>query len=367
MNKKQTTMLASIATVTLVGAMLLLSGIFGKAIAFNPTGAPDYTVPPRGSLGLPGEAVDIVVEIDSPFGFERITSFKSFNTDNLMKKTGYHTLRLQGPIMNDKRTLLNWIAQDVGKMPDGLAVDGVVTHGGTEVKMTKPAAGATIDMVPMTGKVTLLILEAWQDMYDYHFLRQIEFSGCHVAGYHVGAFMDNDKPYFPNGIQYYEEVDFACASVKDVNNSKSSNSRGIIVDRAINNDNREIMNEKGELIINSREYRQPIVMEEQVEPKKSLRQEIVTTVVSDQTNYRVGDVATFTVTFTDLEGMTIDPDKIKAYYDGKIVQLEQLDTGMYAYTTLALTKAHHQLIVSAEKTGFATDTTYLSIPIQRIS
>ena len=365
MNKKQT-MLASIAAVILVGAMLSLSGIFGKAIAISPSKGADYDVAPRGAYPLAGEAVNIVVEIDSPFGFERITSFKSFNTDNLMKKTGYHTLRLQGPIMNDKRTLLNWVAQDIGNMPDGLAVDGVVTHGGTEVKMTKPKEGATIDMVPMTGKVTLLILESWQDMYGYHYLRQIEFSGCIVAGYHVGAFMDNDKPYFPNGIQYYEEVDFACTNVKNVKSTGSDN-RGIMVETAINNDNREIMNEKGELIIKSREYRQPIVMDRQEEPKKALKQEIVTTIASDKTNYRIGDAATFTVTFTDLEGMTIDPDSIKAYYDGRMIQLEQLDTGMYTYTTQALTKAHHQLIVSAEKTDFATDTTYLSIPVHRIS
>jgi len=44
-----------------------------------------------------------------------------------------------------------------------------------------------------------------------------------------------------------------------------------------------------------------------------------------------------------------------------------LDTGVYAYTTPGLTKAHHQLIVSAGKTDFATDTTYLSIPIHHIS
>lgn len=351
MNKKQTTMLASIAAVTIVGAMLMLAGIFDEAIALNP-----------------GEAVKIIVEIDSPFGFERITSFEAFNTDNLMKKTGYHTLRLQGPIMNDKRTLLNWIAQDIGKVPDGLSTDGVVTHGGTEVKITKPKEGATIDRLPLTGKVTLQVLEDWQDMYDFHQMRQLEFSGCHVAGYHIGALMDNKKPYFPNGIQYYEEVDFACSDIKDLR-SQNIDSRGISVQTAINNDNRKIMNEKGELIISSREYRQPIVMENfiQEEQMKSLKKEIVTTVTTDKTNYQIGDVATFTVTFTDLEGNPINPDVIRAYYDGKIIQLEQQDTGVYTYTTPGLTKEHHQIIVSAGKKDFATDTTYLSIPLHRVS
>jgi hypothetical protein len=369
MNKRHTTMIASIAAVTMVGAMLMISGIFGKAIALNPTGAPDYTVPPRGSNGLPGEATKIIVEIESPYGNEKITSFKSFNTDNLMKKTGYHTLRLQGPIMSDKRTLMHWVGQDIGKMPDGLATDGVITHGGTEVKMTKAAAGTTIDKIPMTGRVTLLVLESWQDMYAYHELRKLEFSGCMVAGYHTGAFMDNDKPYFPNGVQYYEEVDFACTTVDSLGGTGITDSRGIIVDRAINNDDRKIMNEKGELIIESREYRQPIVMDQlaQDESTQSLRQEIVTTVVSDKVNYEVGDVANFTVTFADLEGNAINPETIKAYYDGKLIQLEQQDLGVYTYVTLGLTKTHHQLIVSAEKEDFATDTVYLSIPIHRIS
>ncbi|MGH9922003.1 MAG: hypothetical protein ACRD38_04570, partial [Nitrososphaerales archaeon] len=97
MNKRQTTMFASIAAVTMVGAMLVLSGIFGKAIAFNPTGAPDYTVlpslPTNQQPDQTGQVTKIIVEVNSPFGFERISSFQLFQTDNLMKQSGYQTLR----------------------------------------------------------------------------------------------------------------------------------------------------------------------------------------------------------------------------------------------------------------------------------
>ena len=374
MNKKQTTMIASIAAVTLVGSMLLLSGVFGKAIAFNPTGSPDYTTAPQGSTNdLSGQVTHIIAEIDSPFGFERITSFRLFQTDNLMKQGGYYTLRLFGPIMNDKRTLLSWADNDMGKLPDGLTVGTYPTGGNTggnhPAVMTKPATGATITAVPLSGTVRLILLEQRVDLYAqaHEWTRAFEFSGCHVAGYTAGTNYDDEKAFFRDGLQHFEEFDFACTKINDLK-ATSLDSRGIIVDTAINNDNREIINEKGELIIQSREYRQPIVMENtQEESEKSLKQEVVTTIATDKANYEIDDPATFTVTFTDLEGNTINPDTIRAYYDGKLVQLEQQDTGLYTYTTLGLTKAHHQIIVSAEKTDFATDTTYLSIPIHRIS
>ena len=370
MNKKQTTMLASIAAVTLVGAMLLLSGILGKAIALpSATRGLDYDVAPAGpNQDLTGTATKIIVEIDSPFGHEILTSFKLFQTDNLMKQSGYYTLRLFGPIMNDKRTLLHWVANDMGKLPDGLYADmPITTGGGKPAKMTKPKEGATINTIPMTGKVKLQLLENNEDMYSLRAVRQFEFSGCHVAGYHAGTNYDDEKAYFRDGIQHFEEIIFACTGIKDLQ-SQSTNNRGIMVETAINNDNREIMNEKGELIITSREYRQPIVMENHIQMQsKPVKQEIVTITETDKVYYKVGDAATFTITFTDLQGNLIDPDAIKAYYDGKMIQLQKQDIGVYTYGTPALTKAHHQLIVSAEKADFATDTTYLTIPIHRIS
>jgi hypothetical protein len=374
MNKRQTTMLASIAAVTMVGAMLVLSGVFGKAIAFNPTGAPDYTVAPQGGVNgasdLNGQVTHMIVEINSPFGSERITSFTLFQTDNLMKQTGYQTLRLVGPIVNDKRTLLMWAENDLGKLQAGQYTNlPITTGGGKPAVMSSVPAGATITTVPLTGSLKLMLLEKRVDMYaqNHEYTRAFDFSGCHVAGYNLGSMFDDEKQFFRDGLQHFEEVVFACSKVTGVA-GQSMNSRGIIVDTAINNDNREIMNEKGELIINSREYRQPIVMENQQEEEQSLKLEIATNVQTNKQYYEAGEAAKFTVTFTDLEGNAINPDTIRAYYDGKIVQLVQEDdVGVYAYITPGLTKENHQLIVSAEKEGFATDTTYLSIPIHRVS
>jgi len=375
LNKRET-MLASIASVTMIVAILLVSGIFGKAIAFNPSGAPDYTVPP--SLGgqiTDGTVTKIIVEIDSPFGFERITSFQLFQTDNLMKKSGYTTLRLFGHIYNDKRTLLNWIHDDLGKLPSGLYTELPITAsgsggtgGGKPARMSVKPVNTTVSVAPMSGTVKLQLLENRQDLYliGEKPVREFEFSGCHVAGYFLGTDYDDRKAFFRDGMSHFEEVDFACTKVKDMSAS-SMDSRGITVDTAMNNDDREITNEKGELIINSREYRQPIVIDNVQEEKKSLKQEIVTTVVTDKTYYEIDKPATFTVTFTDLEGVTIDPDTIRVYYDGKMVQLEQLDAGVYTYITPGLTKEHHQLIVSAEKAYFAADTIYLTIPMYRIN
>jgi len=367
MNKREK-MLVSITAITLVGVMLLLSGIFGKAVAFNPTGSPDYTLQPIVSNGPTGEATKIIVEIDSPYGFERITSFSVMQTDNLMQILGYHTLKLQGFIHADKRTLLNWIAQDLGKLPDGLSIDGVFARGGDYSRMTKAKPNSTITMVPMTGTVRVQLLEDRASLFaeEHEKLRQLEFSGCHVAGYDIFTHNDERREYLSVGIIHVEQVTFACTAVRDLN-AISMNSRGIIVDTAINNEGRKIMNEKGELIINSREYRQPIVMDNDQKEENSLKLEIVATAVTDNTYYQIGEPATFMVTFTDLEGVMIEPDTIKAYFDGKMIQLEQQDTGVYIYTTPGLTKEHHQLIVSAEKEDFATDTIYLSLPMHRIS
>jgi hypothetical protein len=367
MNRRETAF-ASIAAVTLVGTLLLLSGVFGKAIAYNPTGAPDYTLQPVVPNGPTDIAQKLIVEIDSPYGSEKITTFDVMQTSNLMQKGGYYTLKLQGFIHADKRTLLNWIAQDIGKLPDGLSIDGTPARAGDRSIMTKPKPNATINVVPVSGTVKLQLLESRADLYadDHEKLRQYEFSGCHVAGYDLFTHNDERRAYLTVGTIHVEQVTFACTGIALA--GQTMNSRGITVDTAINNDGREITNEKGELIIDSREYRQPIVMDNvQKEEANSLKQEIVTTIVSDEVYYGLNEAATFIATFTDLQGNAIDPDQIKAYYDGLMIQLDRQDTGVYTYTTPGLTKSHHQIIVSAEKADFATDTTYLSIPIDRIN
>jgi hypothetical protein len=189
-----------------------------------------------------------------------------------------------------------------------------------------------------------------------------------VAGYHLGSNYDDEKAYFRDGVQHYEEVVFACTSITDVKSRSANNARGIVVETALSNENRQITNEKGELITTTREYRQPIVLENrEIQDTKSLKPEIVTRITLDKTSYKVGDKAVFTVTLADLEDSVIEPDSIRAFYNGEIVELQKEDTGTYTFTTKPLIKEHQQLIVSVEKSGFPTDTTYLSIPLHRIS
>lgn len=152
-NKKHTT-IASIAAVAVIGASLLLSGVLNTAIA-----AESSRISSLGSGISPGEATKLVVEIDSPYGHEKITSFKIFVTDNLAEKKGYQMLRLTGPIMDDKRALLHWISGSLNKMPAGLAADGTAIGALKMPKMSKPKDGTSVDMIPMSGKVTLKVLE----------------------------------------------------------------------------------------------------------------------------------------------------------------------------------------------------------------
>ncbi len=363
MNKKQTTILASIATVTIVSAVLFLHSLHTATASSDPAARdPLFT-------SLTGEALKIIVEVDSPYGHDDITSFKAFETDNLMAKQDYHILRLQGPIMKDKPAVLPWIADYLGKLPAGLAADGVAVKVGEIAKLTKSKNGTKFDnTIASTGKVTLKLLQGDTDVQQTDKVRQLDFSGCYIAGYDLYTKTDERRPYANPGIEHVEQITFACTTIKDLG---TSGDRGILFGRSLAQPQQ--VNEKGELIIKSSEkYRFPIVIEDQsqlkleTKSKQVVKQEIVTRTELDKTSYKTGDTATFTVTFTDLEGNNIDPDTIRAYYDSQVVKLQKQDVGVYTFTTSGLTKTNHQLTVSAEKNGFATDTTYLTIPIQRI-
>ncbi len=125
MNKKQTTMLVSIPAAVLLGVMISQSGVLNVAMASNDPASRDPLF-----TSLTGEALKIFVQIDSPYGHDDITSFKAFQTDNLIARQPYHILRLQGPIMKDKPAVLPWIADYLNKLPEGLAADGVFVKAG---------------------------------------------------------------------------------------------------------------------------------------------------------------------------------------------------------------------------------------------
>ncbi len=362
--KKQTAMLASIPGAILLGVMISQSGILNVATASSDPEARDPLF-----TSLTGEATKIIVEVDSPYGHDDITSFKAFQTDNLMAKQPYHILRLQGPIMKDKPAVLPWIADYLGKLPNGLAADGVTVRVGEVDKLTKTQNATNVDnTIASTGKVTLKLLQGTTDVEQTDKVRQLDFSGCYIAGYDLYTKNDERRPYANPGIEHVEQITFACTEIKDLG---TSGDKGILFERAQMRP--QIVNEKGELIIKSSEkYRYPVVIEDQSQLKletksKEVKREIVTRTELDKVSYKIGDKATFRVTFTDLEGNNIDPDKVTAAYDGTNIKLQKQDTGIYTFTTPSLGKTNHTLIISAEKNGYRTDTTYLSLPTEHIS
>jgi len=72
----------------------------------------------------------------------------------------------------------------------------------------------------------------------------------------------------------------------------------------------------------------------------------------DKQTYFNGEVATFTLKFSSPAGLPIDPESIRAIYDGVTVSLERKSEGVYVYKTPALTPPTHTLQVIAEKHGY---------------
>ncbi len=358
MEKKTTYMIA--------GAVL--AAVMAVAIVIPIQGAEDRNQSANAKIAgqFSNQGNQIMVTVYSPFGVETISSFVIMRMSNVMGSHLY-SIELTGPIMQDKATLLNWIQNDMNRLkstdvPSTLIIaTGKVS--GTEMPQPKPGQEPTS---AVEGKVTVQITQGMTfQPTAANVMRQFDFAGCYIAGYNIVTMHDPDKTLAEQGNpQYFETVLFACSSLTDVH---PPNINGAI------ETNPKIFNEKGELILKSSEkYRSPIVIEDQnrlqLETKsKQVKPEIVTRTELDKASYKIGDKATFTVTFTDLQGNNIDPDKIKAYYDGQAVQLEKQNVGVYTFTTSGLAKTNHQLIVSAEKTGFPTETTYLSMPIQHIS
>jgi len=72
----------------------------------------------------------------------------------------------------------------------------------------------------------------------------------------------------------------------------------------------------------------------------------------DKQTYFNGEVATFTLKFSSPAGLPIDPESMRAIYDGVTVSLERKSEGVYIYKTPPLTPPTHTLQVIAEKHGY---------------
>lgn len=72
----------------------------------------------------------------------------------------------------------------------------------------------------------------------------------------------------------------------------------------------------------------------------------------DKQTYFAGEVATFTIKFSSPAGTPIDPESIRAIYDGFTVSLERKSEGVYIYKTPPVTPPTHTLQIIAEKHGY---------------
>ena len=73
---------------------------------------------------------------------------------------------------------------------------------------------------------------------------------------------------------------------------------------------------------------------------------------TDKRAYYPGEIAVYTVKFTNSDGKSIDPDLIRATYNSQFIRLEKVDDGVYSYATKRLTRQDNQLGVYGEKDGY---------------
>jgi hypothetical protein len=82
----------------------------------------------------------------------------------------------------------------------------------------------------------------------------------------------------------------------------------------------------------------------------------------NKNRYTVGKSVLFSVAFHDGMGNFVDPDVIKATYDGNFVSLNNVDVGRYTFETPRLVKfEQHQFGVFVEKLGYTSTQKSLTI------
>ena len=85
---------------------------------------------------------------------------------------------------------------------------------------------------------------------------------------------------------------------------------------------------------------------------------------SNKNRYSVGSTAFFSVAFHNGMGNFIDPDFIRATYDGNFVSMKNEEVGRYTFTTQRLVKfEEHQFGVFAEKFGYSSTQKSLTVTV----
>ncbi len=85
---------------------------------------------------------------------------------------------------------------------------------------------------------------------------------------------------------------------------------------------------------------------------------------SNKNRYSIGSTAFFSVAFHDGMGNFIDPDFMRATYDGNFVSMNKEEVGRYTFTTPRLVKfEEHQFGVFVEKFGYSSTQKSLTITV----
>ncbi|MGH9921349.1 MAG: hypothetical protein ACRD38_01205 [Nitrososphaerales archaeon] len=85
---------------------------------------------------------------------------------------------------------------------------------------------------------------------------------------------------------------------------------------------------------------------------------------SNKNRYSIGSMAFFSVAFHDGMSNFIDPDFMRATYDGSFVSMNKEEVGRYTFTTQRLVKfEEHQFGVFAEKFGYTSTQKSLTVTV----
>ena len=85
---------------------------------------------------------------------------------------------------------------------------------------------------------------------------------------------------------------------------------------------------------------------------------------SNKNRYSIGSMAFFSVAFHDGMANFVDPDFVRATYDGNFVSMKKEEVGRYTFTTQKLVKfEEHQFGVFAEKFGYSSTQESLTVTV----
>ena len=99
--------------------------------------------------------------------------------------------------------------------------------------------------------------------------------------------------------------------------------------------------------------------------------DMITVAATDKKLYKEGEAALVFANFIEAEiegknieyGNFIDPDSMRATYDGEPVELSKKKSGSYTFVTPPLTVGHHQLVINPAKEGYNNRVGFITVQV----